>query len=105
MAMSPVVVLGGGAGGLVAARRLRRHLRSSDRVVLVERQPVYRFPPSLLWILSGARRPEQVTMDVRRLRRKGIEVGEGEIERIDVEGRTGSTSAGGGPSHPRPPPP
>ena len=32
-----VVVLGGGTGGLVAARRLRRSLDATDRVVLVDR--------------------------------------------------------------------
>ena len=32
-----VVVLGGGTGGLVAARCLRRSLDATDRVVLVDR--------------------------------------------------------------------
>jgi len=71
MADRTVVVLGGGIGGLVAARSLRRRLESSDRVVLIDRTPTYRFAPSFLWVMTGARRPEQVSADRRRLRRGG----------------------------------
>ena len=78
-----VVVLGGGTGGLVAARRLRRSLDATDRVVLVDRSATYRFAPSLLWVLTGARRPEQISTDRRRLRRSGIEVLEAEVLEID----------------------
>jgi sulfide:quinone oxidoreductase len=94
MAGETVVVLGGGTGGLVAARRLRRHLESSDRVVLVERDPTHRFAPSFLWVMTGARRPEQVTADVRRLRRRGIEVVEAEARVLDLERRELLTSGG-----------
>ena len=37
MAEHTVVILGGGTGGLVAARRLRHLLDAADRVVLVDR--------------------------------------------------------------------
>ncbi|HLF68410.1 MAG TPA: FAD-dependent oxidoreductase, partial [Gaiellaceae bacterium] len=68
MAANSVVVLGGGTGGIVAAHRLRRELAAGDRVVLVERDPIYRFAPSFLWVLTGERRPEQISADLRRLR-------------------------------------
>ena len=84
-----VVVLGGGTGGLVAARRLRRSLDATDRVVLVDRSATYRFAPSLLWVLTGARRPEQISTDRRRLRRSGIEVLEAEVLEIDPAHRKG----------------
>ena len=73
MSDKTVVVLGGGTGGLVVASRLRRRLDPADRVILVERNPIYRYAPSFLWVMTGARRPEQVTADLRRLRRRGIE--------------------------------
>lgn len=63
MAGNTVVVLGGGTGGIVAAQRLRRELAADDRVV-VERDRVYRFAPSFLWVLTGARRPEQISTDL-----------------------------------------
>src|SRR3990170_3548368 len=57
MAGKTVVVLGGGTGGVVVARRLRRGLSKGDRVVVVERDPTYRLAPSFLWVLTGARQP------------------------------------------------
>ena len=87
MASNTVVVLGGGTGGIVAAHRLRRQLAAEDRVVVVERDPVYRFAPSFLWVLTGERRPEQISADLRRLRRRGIELVEAEARAIDTDAR------------------
>lgn len=92
MANRTVAILGGGTGGLVAARRLRRSLDASDRVVLIDRSPTYQFAPSFLWVLTGARRPEQIRADRRRLRRAGIEVVEAEVLDIDPTHRTVRTS-------------
>ena len=88
-----IVVLGGGTGGLVAARRLRRSLDAGDRVVLVDRSPTYQFAPSFLWVMSGARRAEQISADRRRLRRSGIEVLEADALEIDAASRKIITSA------------
>jgi sulfide:quinone oxidoreductase len=92
MAGRAVVVLGGGTGGLVAARRLRRSLAAGDRVVLVDRSPTFRFAPSFLWVMTGARRPEQVSRDRHRLRRAGVEVLQAEVLGIDPAHRTVKTS-------------
>ena len=94
--MSPrtVVILGGGIGGVVAARRLRHRLASDDRVVLIERDPVFRFAPSYLWVMHGDRRPDQITRDLRQLRAKGIEVIEAEVTGIDPAERQVTTSTG-----------
>jgi sulfide:quinone oxidoreductase len=88
------VVLGGGTGGVVAASGLRRRLAPEDRVVLVEREPIYRFAPSFLWVMSGARRADQISSDVRRLRRRGIEVVEASVQAIDSARREVTTSQG-----------
>ena len=92
MAEHTVVILGGGTGGLVAARRLRPLLDPPDRVVLVDRDPVYRFAPSFLWVMTGARRPGQVSARRARLRRAGIEVVQAEAREIDLAGRRVETS-------------
>jgi sulfide:quinone oxidoreductase len=94
MADRTVVILGGGTGGLVAARRLRRLLDPGDRVVLIDRSATYCYAPSFLWVMSGARRPEQITRDLRTLRRRGIEVVIGDIEAIDTANRRVQTSSG-----------
>jgi sulfide:quinone oxidoreductase len=92
MAEHTVVILGGGTGGLVAARRLRRLLDPADRVVVVDRDPVYRFAPSFLWVMTGVRRPGQVTAQRARLRRAGIEILQAEAREIDLAGRRVKTS-------------
>jgi sulfide:quinone oxidoreductase len=82
-----ILVLGGGVGGLVTANTLRKLLPSQHRVVLVEREANHLFTPSLLWLMTGRRRAEQIRRPLERLRRKGIEVVRGEIERIEPEAR------------------
>lgn len=89
-----VVVLGGGTGGIVAAHRLRRELAAEDRVVVVEREPLQRFAPSFLWVLTGDRKPEQISADLRRVRRRGIELVEAETRAIDTEARRVDASSG-----------
>ena len=89
-----VVVLGGGTGGLVASHRLRRELPLEDRVVLVERDVVYRFAPSFLWVLTGQRRPEQLSTDLTRVTRRGIELVHADALWIDTHAAQVETSRG-----------
>lgn len=90
-----ILILGGGIGGVVAANRLRKRLGRQHRVVLVDREPSFTLAASFLWVMTGERRPEQIARPLARLERKGIEVIQGEVERIDparreavVNGRT-----------------
>jgi sulfide:quinone oxidoreductase len=82
-----ILVLGGGVGGLVAAHELRRLLPAEHRVILVDREPRHVFAPSLLWLMTGDRTVEGIARPLARLKRKGIEVVQGEIERIDAARR------------------
>lgn len=95
MSGQTVLILGGGVGGVVAANRLRKELDRCHRVVLVDREPSFTVAASFLWVMTGARRPDQITRPLARLERKGIEIIRGEVERIDpahrevvVDGRT-----------------
>ena len=83
-----VLVLGGGIGGVVTANRLRKLLDRRHRVVLVSRDDEFSFAASYLWVMTGDRRPDQVTRPLRRLQRRGIEVVIGEVEQIDPATRT-----------------
>jgi len=78
-----VLVLGGGIGGVVAASRLRKLLGREHRVVLVERETEHLFQPSLLWLMLDWRTPDQIRRPIARLARRGIEVVQGNVERID----------------------
>lgn len=92
-----VVVLGGGIGGVVAASRLSHELSSLDwsgKVVLVDRDFAHPFAPSFPWVMTGARRPERVTADLRRLRRRSVEVLRAEVVQVDPEHRVVRTTNG-----------
>lgn len=80
-----VLVLGGGVGGVVAARTLRSELPSDRQVVLVERSRHHLFQPSLLWMLTGDRDLEKIRRPVDRLEKAGIEVRMAEVEEIEPE--------------------
>lgn len=83
-----VLVLGGGVGGLVAAHELRRHLPAPHRVVLVERSATHLFAPSLLWLMIGVRKAEDIRRPLAPLAQQGIEVVRGEIAALAPETRT-----------------
>jgi len=94
-AATRTVVLGGGVGGLVAAHHLRQHLAPEHRVVLIDRSPDHVFASSLLWLMVGQRRPQQLRRPLRRLTDRGIEFHQAEITAIDLDRRavrTASTS-------------
>lgn len=87
-AAKTVLVLGGGVGGLVTAVELRKRLPREHRVVLIEREANHVFAPSLLWLMTGGRKPDEIARPLARLTKKGIEVIRGEIERIAPAERT-----------------
>ncbi|MDP1548238.1 MAG: FAD/NAD(P)-binding oxidoreductase [Anaerolineales bacterium] len=93
MSGKTVLILGGGIGGMVAASELRRLLPTEHQVALVEKNPKHAFPPSFLWLMTGDRQPDQITQDVRRLVRSGVEVILAEVQSIDLSNRSVQTNA------------
>ena len=93
MSNKTIVILGGGVGGLVTANQLRRWLPHEHRIVLVEKDARHAFAASFLWLMSGDRRPEQLTRDVRQLTRPGVEVVLAAAQSIDLANRRVTTSA------------
>jgi len=89
-----VLILGAGVGGVVAANRLRRMLNKDHRVVLVDRSPIFAFPPSFPWVMLGQRKVERISRDVRRLERKGIEFKAAEITGFDFDTKRVQTRDG-----------
>lgn len=81
--MKTVLVLGAGLGGLVAAETLRKLLPPEDRVVAVDRADRHSFPPSLLWLMVGDRKPDDFTRPLDRLSERGVELIHGNVARID----------------------
>ncbi|MFN8161780.1 MAG: FAD/NAD(P)-binding oxidoreductase [Solirubrobacterales bacterium] len=95
--MKRVVILGGGSGGAVAAKRLGRWAREGElEVVLVDRNRFHEYRPSYLWVMTGKREPEQVRRELSILeRRYGTRVLNSEVTGIDPEARRVETAAEG----------
>ena len=89
-----ILILGGGVGGIVTAGALRKQLGRTHRIVLIDRERVHLFAPSLLWLMVGERSATSITRPLTRLARKGIEVRIGELERIDPEHRRVTVARG-----------
>ncbi|GMQ93677.1 MAG: FAD/NAD(P)-binding oxidoreductase [Acidimicrobiia bacterium] len=78
-----IVILGGGVGGVVTARALRKRLTDEHRVIVVDRERDHLFAPSLLWLMTGQRTASKIRRPLSLLTKKGIEIIQDEIERID----------------------
>ncbi len=83
MSDKTAIVLGGGVGGVVAASHLRRLLPQEDRIVVIERSGRHVFWPSLLWLMTGTRKVQDVQRDIAALKQPGIDVLKREVTRID----------------------
>ena len=83
-----VTILGAGSGGVVAANTLRKLLPHSDRIIIIDKERDHLFAPSLLWVMIGDRKPERISKPIKNLERKGIEVIQGDVGRIDPSQRT-----------------
>ncbi len=88
-----ILILGGGAGGLVAAYQLRKRLSGRDRIVVVDREPNHLFQSSLLWRAVGMRQPEQIQRPLSDLAGKGVEFVNEPVVQIDPQRKQVRTSA------------
>lgn len=85
MSGKTILILGGGVGGIVSANALRQRLGPEHRIVVVDKRGEYVFTPSLLWVMVGWRRAAQITKDLRRMVRPGVEVLKAEVQEIDPQ--------------------
>lgn len=85
--MANIVIVGGGVGGIVAAKRLRRSLGGGHRVTVIDRARDHLFQPSLLWVADGTRRPERLSRPLSRLNRRGVSFRFGAVQGLDLSAR------------------
>lgn len=78
------VILGGGFGGLTAARELRRLLPASERIVLVDRNPEFTVGATKTWVMLGETERADVEAPRRGLVPDGVEYLEASVDRIDA---------------------
>lgn len=80
-----ILVLGAGTGGIIAAKELSRKVGGDTRIILFEKEEKNVFAPSLLWLMVGKRKPEQIYRSTRKLATTGVEVVIGGIEKVSPE--------------------
>lgn len=86
--MAVVVIIGGGMGGVAAARSLGSGLDRRHRVTLIEEMPEVYFQPSLLWLMTGRRRLQDISKRTDRIRAAGTEVIRGKALTVNPLKRT-----------------
>ncbi|MCS6767343.1 MAG: FAD/NAD(P)-binding oxidoreductase [Candidatus Nitrosocaldus sp.] len=94
--MKRVLILGGGAGGVVVASRLSRMLKGKASITLVDRNRYHEFRPSYLWVAMGIREPDGVRRELALLERKGVGFLNGTVRSIDASNRRVGVEVNGG---------
>ncbi len=69
--MKRILILGGGFGGLAAAKELKDALGKDVEVVVVDKRDRTDFRPSYLYVMIGYREPHQVSAPLTLLERRG----------------------------------
>ena len=89
-----VVIIGGGFGGLYAARALRR---APVRITMVDRRNHHLFQPLLYQVAMAALSPGDIASPIRWIlrRQRNVEVILAEASAVDVQGRRVALSDGG----------
>ncbi len=83
MERSTVLVLGAGTGGIITAKALSKMAGKKARIILIEKEAENVFAPSLLWLMVGKRKPEQVFRNTKEIADANIEIVIGKIESIN----------------------
>ena len=88
-----VVIVGGGFGGLAAARGLRRE---NVEVLLIDRTNHHLFQPLLYQVAMAALSPAEIALPIRSLlsRQKNAEVMLGEVTSVNLRARRLETTSG-----------
>src|SRR2546429_7552482 len=85
-----VVIIGGGFGGLMAARKLAR---SPVRITLIDRKNHHTFQPLLYQVATAGLSPGEIAAPIRSIlrSRKNVEVLMAEVTGFDLERRIVAT--------------
>jgi sulfide:quinone oxidoreductase len=92
--MDRVVILGGGVGGIIAARAISKHLSDRAEVTLLDKEGKHHFPPSYPWVVMGWREPNHTLRATSGLKARSVTHRTEEILSIDPAERRVTTKAG-----------
>lgn len=79
------VILGGGSGGIVAATKLGRALGQDHEVILIDRREKHHYMPAYLFLMVGQRTPDDITRDLKILRKRDVDVHRANVAGIDPD--------------------
>src|SRR2546422_8504645 len=82
-APSTTIIVGAGFGGIAAARRLRSLLPQPHRILVVDHRPEVSLGAGHTWVVTGRRRPEQISRRLSALTRHGLEFRCAEVVAVD----------------------
>lgn len=92
--MTSVTILGSGFAALTAARKLRAADQTLD-ITLIAPKPELVYLPSLIWLPSGQRQPEDIVIPLDKFfRRHAIEYLQGAVDSLDDGGRLVRSTGG-----------
>jgi sulfide:quinone oxidoreductase len=91
-----ILVLGGGVGGVVAAKRLAERLRGrvDAEITLISDTDYYLLPPLLVNIALGDLDPAQAQLPLSMLSKRGVKVVKASVTKVDPDNRVVETSQG-----------
>jgi sulfide:quinone oxidoreductase len=82
-----ITIIGGGFAALTAARELRQH-DSAAKITLLAPRPELTYLPSLIWLPSGKRKPEDLVVPLEKFfREQRIDFVAGEATGLSADGR------------------
>jgi sulfide:quinone oxidoreductase len=83
--MRRLLVLGGGTAGTMAVNKLRRRLdRTQWQITVIDQNDSHVYQPGFLFIPFGTYRPDEVVKPRRRFIPDGVDLVQGEIDRVDA---------------------
>ena len=92
--MTSVTILGSGFAALTAARKLRASDKTLD-ITLIAPEPNLIYLPSLIWLPSGQRKPDDIVIPLENFfRRNNITYVQGAVESLDEGGRVVESTCG-----------
>lgn len=80
-----ILVLGAGTGGIITAKELSKKVGNNTKIILFEKEEKNIFAPSLLWLMVGKRKSNEVYRSTKKISGTGIEVVVGNIEKVNPE--------------------
>jgi sulfide:quinone oxidoreductase len=72
--MKTILILGGGVGGIVTANELSNRINGGHKIILIEKNTEHTFAPSYLWLMTGTRKKKQISVPLKSLLKKNIEI-------------------------------